>query len=70
VTSPDALDSESEEVEPVIDRHNTGLLRGEPEAEWHEYLLDVSFQRFGVLLAARDADDEVIGLCRAACYAE
>jgi hypothetical protein len=62
VTSADALDRESEEVKPVIDRHNTGLLRGEPETERREHLLDLASQCRGVLLSASDADDEVVGL--------
>src|SRR5450755_971356 len=60
MTSTDALDRESEEVEPLVDRHNAGLLRGEFEAERCNHLLDVGFQRLGVLLAASYADDEVI----------
>ena len=57
MTTADALDRESEEVEPLVDRHNAGFLWGELEPERCDHLLDLGFQRLGVLLAASYADD-------------
>jgi len=62
VTTPDALDGESEEVKSLVDRHDAGLLRGEPQAERRDHLLDLALERLGVLPAAGDADDEVVGV--------
>ena len=64
VTSADALDRESEEVEPLVDRHDAGLLLGELETERRDHLLDLLDQCLGVLPAARDADDEVVRVTR------
>jgi len=70
VTSPDALDRESEEVKPLVDRDDTGLLLREVETERADDLLNLCDQCLGVLTAASNAHDEVVRLCRVAGYAE
>jgi len=42
VTTPDALDGESEEVKSLVDRHDAGLLGREPQAERRDHLLDLA----------------------------
>src|ERR1700677_3828600 len=64
--SPDALDREPEEIEPLVDRNDLGLLAGEPNAERRNDPLALLDERLGALPAARDAQDKIVRVARKA----
>ena len=63
-------DVEPEEVEPVTHVHHLAFGLGESQSQGAEHVGDVFAQGFDVGLVTMHQDDEIVGLCRLADYAD